>query len=556
MIPSFAVTCHVGNCLYEPSATLADACPVDFTPAAFWTGDLITRVSMFCVAGALVAAAGLYVRAESRSLYAGKTAAQALEEAANAPPRSPDRPRSRHVRTPSSVLGPRGRGPGTTDDVVVCDAAPTRRARVLSWENVWVYATLITPSRPSGVIRRILRGVSGFAGPGPAPARGADGIGDESSGSGLFAILGPSGAGKSTLLDYLSSRTPKGQVAHGRVRVDGRLVDRREMRHISGYVPQDDVLPGTSTVWEHLLFNAVLRLPDKTDNADLYRCAAGWMRELGLVKVADSLIGDQFTRGLSGGEKRRVSIAAELLTDPGIMFLDEPTTGLDSSNAAKVVDILAGLGRVGVTVVMSIHQPRPDIFRLLDRVLVMSGTGRAVYSGPSAAAEAHFASLPYAPRRPDDVHVADYVLDTVLRSSEEDVARMIDDFEASDVARGNEAHVRDLTRAAEEEDADMDREDSAYRRGTAAAMTAGFEPLRRRNASAAEETYVAPFGKQIRLLCGRLLRKLGRHPFLLAVHFAAAFATALGVGAVFFRVGSNQGAFRTAWAPCSSCCST
>ena len=541
VIPSFAVTCHVGNCLYEPSATLADACPVDFTPAAFWTGDLITRVSMFCVAGALVAAAGLYVRAESRSLYAGKTAAQALEEAANAPPRSPDRPRSRHVRTPSSVLGPRGRGPGTTDDVVVCDAAPTRRARVLSWENVWVYATLITPSRPSGVIRRILRGVSGFAGPGPAPARGADGIGDESSGSGLFAILGPSGAGKSTLLDYLSSRTPKGQVAHGRVRVDGRLVDRREMRHISGYVPQDDVLPGTSTVWEHLLFNAVLRLPDKTDNADLYRCAAGWMRELGLVKVADSLIGDQFTRGLSGGEKRRVSIAAELLTDPGIMFLDEPTTGLDSSNAAKVVDILAGLGRVGVTVVMSIHQPRPDIFRLLDRVLVMSGTGRAVYSGPSAAAEAHFASLPYAPRRPDDVHVADYVLDTVLRSSEEDVARMIDDFEASDVARGNEAHVRDLTRAAEEEDADMDREDSAYRRGTAAAMTAGFEPLRRRNASAAEETYVAPFGKQIRLLCGRLLRKLGRHPFLLAVHFAAAFATALGVGAVFFRVGSNQG---------------
>ena len=69
---------------------------------------------------------------------------------------------------------------------------------------------------------------------------------------------------------------------------------------------------------------------------------------------------------------------------PGIMFLDEPTTGLDSTNAAKVVDILSGLGKNGVTVLLSIHQPRPDIFRLLDRVLELSGSGSVVYSGPSA----------------------------------------------------------------------------------------------------------------------------------------------------------------------------
>jgi ABC-type multidrug transport system ATPase subunit len=99
------------------------------------------------------------------------------------------------------------------------------------------------------------------------------------------------------------------------------------------------------------------------------------IRQLGLGKVAHSLIGDAFVRGLSGGEKRRVSIAVELLTRPGLLLLDEPTTGLDSTNAARVVDIMAALARAGVTVVMSIHQPRPDIFRLMDRVLLLSGNG-------------------------------------------------------------------------------------------------------------------------------------------------------------------------------------
>ena len=107
---------------------------------------------------------------------------------------------------------------------------------------------------------------------------------------------------------------------------------------MSGYVTQDDVLPGTSTVWEHLLFHATLRMP-MVRSRTLLRRFGQTMRDLGIEKLADSLIGDQFSRGLSGGEKRRVSIATELLMSPGIMFLDEPTTGLDSTNAAKVVDI-------------------------------------------------------------------------------------------------------------------------------------------------------------------------------------------------------------------------
>ena len=100
------------------------------------------------------------------------------------------------------------------------------------------------------------------------------------------------------------------------------------------------------------------------------------IKQLGLSRVAHSFIGDSFVRGLSGGEKRRVSIAVELLCAPGLLLLDEPTTGLDSTNAARVVDILARLAREGgITVIMSIHQPRPDIFRLMDRAMLLSGNG-------------------------------------------------------------------------------------------------------------------------------------------------------------------------------------
>ena len=343
-------------------------------------------------------------------------------------------------------------------------------------------------------------------------------------GAGLFAILGPSGAGKSTLLDFLAGRTPCGQTARGTVRVDGREASREAMRRLSGYVCQEDVLPGTSTVWEHLLFNAALRMPAGTSNETIRRCAVGWMRELGLVKVAHSRIGDAFTRGLSGGEKRRVSIATELLTSPGLMFLDEPTTGLDSTNAAKVVDILSGLGKMGVTVVLSIHQPRPDIFRLLDRVMVMSGEGRVVYTGPSADAEAHFASLEYVPRKPESVDVADYVLDAVLRGSDEDVARMVADFAVSPVAARDGDVVRALRRRRSAELARRDDGPDA----TAASLVALVK-------------HEASFARQLRALLRRQARNVRRHPFLIALHFVATALAALGVGAVFFDAGRDTG---------------
>ena len=583
VIPSFAVTCHVGNCLYDDIEDDAAAmCPdASFTPPEFWTGDFVTKIAMFGLALSLVCLATLYVKVENKALYSLEPHTDAFERmiAAASMPRPLDQHPPHHVRTVSMVIGTRRRRRGgrrrhargsTLESMPEEDAAAVTeddndddddaRATTISWESVNVYAARVTPSRPSGVMKRILRNVSGYAGPTqktlsdddddgteradeekadttPVTPVSSDADSYDDAASGLFAILGPSGAGKSTLLDFLAGRTPRGQVAHGTVRLDGEVATAREVRHASGYVQQTDVLPGTSTVWEHLMFNAALRLPPDTARSETYRVVAGWMRELGLVKVAESLIGDEFTRGLSGGEKRRVSIATELLTSPGIMFLDEPTTGLDSTNAAKVVDILSGLSRAGVTVLLSIHQPRPDIFRLLDRVLVLSGQGAVVYGGPSNRAEAHFAAMPYAAVPDRTLHIADFMLDTVLRASDEDVRRMIDDYGRSDILRDDEERVASLIRAAEERTGEAGRGVAMGSRSAGGGRRGSGDGDARKS----RERYHAPFWRQMRLLCGRLLRNMYRHPFLLTVHFTAAFVVALGVGAVFWQVGSNQG---------------
>lgn len=149
----------------------------------------------------------------------------------------------------------------------------------------------------------------------------------------ITGILGPSGAGKSSLLDILAGRKRSGEgraVGHVSLTVDGRRCrgGPREIRRLAGYVPQEDVLPGTLSCYEHLMFHARLRMPRSATHADRRARALVILAELGLSRVADSRVGDARRRGLSGGEKRRLSIAAELMSRPPLLFLDEPTTGL------------------------------------------------------------------------------------------------------------------------------------------------------------------------------------------------------------------------------------
>jgi ABC-type multidrug transport system ATPase subunit len=142
----------------------------------------------------------------------------------------------------------------------------------------------------------------------------------------MMAIMGASGAGKSTLLDILARRNKKGAV-HGEVLVNGRKISDEQYKRVVGFVDQEDTLMGTLTVYETVLNSALLRLPrDMGYEAKKLRTLET-MHELGILDIRDSRIGDSGNRSISGGEKRRVSIACELVTSPSILFLDEPTSG-------------------------------------------------------------------------------------------------------------------------------------------------------------------------------------------------------------------------------------
>ncbi|XP_012502700.1 PREDICTED: ATP-binding cassette sub-family G member 2 [Propithecus coquereli] len=209
---------------------------------------------------------------------------------------------------------------------------------------------------------------------------------------GLNAILGPTGGGKSSLLDVLAARKdPHG--LFGDVLING-APRPANFKCNSGYVVQDDIVMGTLTVRENLQFSAALRLPTTMPNHEKNERINKVIQELGLNKVADSKVGTQFIRGVSGGERKRTSIGMELITDPSILFLDEPTTGLDSSTANAVLLLLKRMSKHGRTIIFSIHQPRYSIFKLFDSLTLLA-SGRLMFHGPAQEALGYFASVGY-----------------------------------------------------------------------------------------------------------------------------------------------------------------
>lgn len=209
---------------------------------------------------------------------------------------------------------------------------------------------------------------------------------------GLNAILGPTGSGKSSLLDVLAARKdPYG--LSGDVLIDG-APQPPNFKCISGYVVQDDVVMGTLTVRENLQFSAALRLPRSIRQKEKDERIDQVLKELGLTKVADSKVGTEFIRGVSGGERKRTNIGMELITNPSVLFLDEPTTGLDASTANAVLLLLKRMSRQGKNIIFSIHQPRYSIFKLFDNLTLLA-SGKMMYHGPSKEALAYFSSIGY-----------------------------------------------------------------------------------------------------------------------------------------------------------------
>jgi len=198
----------------------------------------------------------------------------------------------------------------------------------------------------------------------------------------LLAIMGPSGAGKSTMLDFLADRiaSSSGRL-DGEVMVNGKERDSNYNK-IMAYVAQEDHLYGSLTVRETIAYAARLNLSSlHHSRAEKNKMVDEIISELGLDRVANKKIGSVFYSGVSGGQRRRVSIGVELVTNPSLLFLDEPTSGLDSTSSFKVVEKMRDLARHGRTVVATIHQPEAQVLNMFDKLLMLS-EGEVVYSGP------------------------------------------------------------------------------------------------------------------------------------------------------------------------------
>ncbi|KAG8763810.1 hypothetical protein FRC12_008395 [Ceratobasidium sp. 428] len=229
----------------------------------------------------------------------------------------------------------------------------------------------------------------------------------------VLAIMGASGAGKSTLLDILARKPKRGAIG-GVTLVNGNDVSDDVFRGLVGFVDQEDTLMGTLTVYETVLYSALLRLPREMSLAAKRYRTLETIHELGLDAIKDSRIGESGRRSISGGEKRRVSIACELVTSPSILFLDEPTSGLDAYNAFNVVESLVALARdYKRTVVFTIHQPRSNIVSMFDQLILLA-QGRVVYSGEYAKCQAYFEGIGHS--CPPGFNIADYLIDLTMHA--------------------------------------------------------------------------------------------------------------------------------------------
>ncbi|CAH2058737.1 unnamed protein product [Thlaspi arvense] len=207
----------------------------------------------------------------------------------------------------------------------------------------------------------------------------------------IMAVLGASGSGKSTLIDALANRIAKGSLK-GTVKLNGETLQSRMLKVISAYVMQDDLLFPMLTVEETLMFAAEFRLPRSLPKSKKKLRVQALIDQLGIRNAATTIIGDEGHRGISGGERRRVSIGIDIIHDPILLFLDEPTSGLDSTSAFMVVKVLKRIAQSGSIVIMSIHQPSHRVLGLLDRLIFLS-RGHTVYSGSPASLPRFFAEF-------------------------------------------------------------------------------------------------------------------------------------------------------------------
>lgn len=367
----------------------------------------------------------------------------------------------------------------------------------LQWNDIRYSVTLPGNENESF---EILHGVTGCAKPGR-----------------LLAVMGPSGSGKSTLLNTLSGRVPANDYVEGYFRANGVPVDAMFPKRVCGYVQQDDLLFANMTVLETITFSARLRLPLGTPEHEIAVRVKSVIDELGLRKVANSKIGGELERGISGGERKRVSIALELVRDISVLILDEPSSGLDSFMAYNVVQTLHDLARNrNMTIICTLHQPRSQIWDLFDDLLVLS-EGSVMYFGPASESMEFCRSLGYP--CPVQFNPADHILDMVARDH-----------------RSKEADAQSALKI------------ETFKKGYIKwqKSSGSVEQLQILNANSEspevlyEESTLIPMQTQFKLLFIRAFNEIKRNKFATVIRTVSAIIFAILVGIIYLDLGVSQ----------------
>ena len=229
----------------------------------------------------------------------------------------------------------------------------------------------------------------------------------------LTAWMGPSGSGKTSLLSVAAGLADEQNlILDSVVSVNGE--EGRIPKRLVGVVWQDDLMLPNLTVEETIYFSARLKTPRTVSNEEVNLIVDEVMQDLGVLHIRESLIGNTTggIRGISGGERKRVSVASELVVRPPLLLLDEPTSGLDATSAQALIKTLKDLARMGHSVAVVIHQPRTAIYNMFDHLLLLS-KGQTIYNGSACGARAHLEACPIVERLPPETGIADWMMDVI-----------------------------------------------------------------------------------------------------------------------------------------------
>lgn len=305
----------------------------------------------------------------------------------------------------------------------------------MSFDNVSYFVDMPPEMREQGVTEeklQLLREVTGAFRPGV-----------------LTALMGVSGAGKTTLMDVLAGRKTGGYI-EGDIKISGFPKNQETFARISGYCEQTDIHSPQVTIRESLIYSAFLRLPKEVTKEQKMAFVDEVMDLVELENLKDAIVGVPGVTGLSTEQRKRLTIAVELVANPSIIFMDEPTSGLDARAAAIVMRTVRNTVDTGRTVVCTIHQPSIDIFESFDELLLMKRGGQVIYAGPlgrhSQKIIEYFETVPGVPRIKEKYNPATWMLEASSIATE---ARLGMDFaeyyKTTDLYRRNKALVDELS---------------------------------------------------------------------------------------------------------------